>query len=236
MTDHQTLRDKVLASLPPDTHAAFLRLALDAGINAPDDPAWGDVSLAYAASVSAASAMEAADTVKAETAKIPDTMYHTTIKAASDIKAIIGAEVRERGVELGQGLAAAIRSAADTGANALKAAAADLPAAAAARQDEIIKEWRAALAMAAKDEASGALAARMARSWGTVVLSLTLAFTAGAGGALIGARLLGFLLLHDVTVTPLPGGGQVVIFPPGRPVRQAPPTAGCPGGDVCIQN
>ncbi len=50
---------------------------------------------------------------------------------------------------------------------------------------QVFKEWRSLLAQAARDEASAAVAGRMARGW--VVASLVLAVV-GAGGALVGAR------------------------------------------------
>jgi hypothetical protein len=52
---------------------------------------------------------------------------------------------------------------------------------------QVFKEWRSLLAQAARDEASAAVAGRMARGW-VVVASLVLAVVVGAGGALVGAR------------------------------------------------
>ncbi|MHB1529945.1 MAG: hypothetical protein ACYCXT_11040 [Acidiferrobacteraceae bacterium] len=240
MSDEQeqttTPKQEALRGLPAEWRERLIEEAAHMGIRADSDIAWLLVKSFINAWAAAAAAGAAAERTIAATAGIPDAIYQSTVRAGSDLRAVVGAEVKERGVELGVAITAAIQSAATSGAAALKKAAADLPSVATATQDEIIKEWRADLATAARDEARGVLAGRMARSWGMVLMSLALAFCAGAGGALVGARLLGFLLLHDVTVIPRPGGGQMVIFPPGRQVRQSPPPAGCPPGDVCIQN
>ncbi|MHB1527828.1 MAG: hypothetical protein ACYCXT_00090 [Acidiferrobacteraceae bacterium] len=134
--------------------------------------------------------------------QIPDVILKQTTAAGADLRG----QVRAAGIELGQGITAAIQSAATSGAAALKKAAADLPAAAAANQDEIIKEWRAALANAARDEARGALARRMARSWGMVLMSLVLAAAIGAGGTLAAARLTGHLTPWAYPLMSTPAG------------------------------
>lgn len=197
--ENKATLDHALDSLPPDRAAAAAKLMVRYGVSE-HDPAVAlvaavlDADAARAAAATAAqAAAEAAEKVTAATAQIPSTIYDNTVKAASDVRGIIGQEVKERGVELGQGLTAAIRAAADSGAAALRAAAADLPQVAAANQDAIVQEWRAALASAAKDEARGALVARMARSWGVVMLSLLLAASAGAAGMWGVARLTGHL-------------------------------------------
>lgn len=230
------LRDEVLSAIPVEAHPGILKMALDHNITDPTDPQWGMVGLAWAATRSVDLARAALDAVDQHIRSLPDQIHQSAARAGEDLRSALGQEVQKRGVELGAAITAAIKSAADSGATMLRQAAADLPTVAAANQGEIIKEWRASLASAAKDEARGALSARMARSWGMVVISLVLAFAAGAGGALAGARLTGMLLLHDVFVMPRPAGGQMVIFPPGRQVRQLPAAADCPGGDVCIGN
>ena len=81
-----TLRDKVLATIPNEAHVAFLRLALDAGVNDPDDAIWGDVALAYAASVSAQAAGDAARATQEQVAGIPDAIFQGTVKAGDDLR------------------------------------------------------------------------------------------------------------------------------------------------------
>ncbi|MHB1950368.1 MAG: hypothetical protein ACYCQK_02700 [Acidiferrobacteraceae bacterium] len=197
--EHKTTLDHVLDSLPPDRAAAAAKLMVRYGI-AEHDPAIVliaavlDADAARTASAAAAQAAgEAAIAVKEHASKIPDAIYAGTVRAGADLTSLLGKEVRDRGIELGQGITAAIQSAADTGAAALKQAAADLPGVAAAKQDAIVQDMRIAVAAAARDEARGALAARMARSWGMVVLSLALAAGIGAGGMWAAARLSGHL-------------------------------------------
>lgn len=229
MTDHhQTLREKMLAALPQEAHTAFLRLALDAGINNPEDAAWGDVALAYAASVSAAAATEAASSVKAETRKIPDSIYSSTVRAGADLKAVVGAEVRSAGVEVGGAITAAIQSAAATGAATLKQAAADLPGVAQKQQEAIISEWRAALADAARDEAHGRLASRMAWSWGSVMLSLFTVAALGVGGTLWAVRALHMLAPTGTRTWQISGGVEIEVPPAARGARWV----GCGPGAV----
>ncbi|MHB1516417.1 MAG: hypothetical protein ACYCVY_12075 [Acidiferrobacteraceae bacterium] len=205
----KTLRDEALASVVPELHAKLLTTAADLGVTNNQDATWLMVRDILNANAAAAAAGAAAKAVESETMKIPEAIYRGTIQAGSELRAVVGAEVRERGVELGQGITAAIRAAADTGAAALKQAATDLPSIAAAQQDAIVQDWRAALSAAARDEARGALAGRMARSWGMVFLSLLLAAVLGAAGALGAARLTGHLT---------PWSDQLRIGPTGAPM------------------
>ncbi|MHB1516249.1 MAG: hypothetical protein ACYCVY_11205 [Acidiferrobacteraceae bacterium] len=189
----KSLRALALDTVPLEMREHLLAWAAEHHISEPNDPFW-PIAGAVANGLSAAkTAGEAAAATQETAAKIPDVIYQSTIKAASDLRAIVADEVKHRGIELGSAITAAIQSAADTGAAALRAAAADLPGVAAKSQDEIVRDWKAALAQAAKDEARSALAGRMARSWGMVVLSLLLAFSAGAGAMWGAARMTGHL-------------------------------------------
>jgi hypothetical protein len=218
-----SLRDVVLESIPPDQRAEAITRAAELGVVRSDDIGWALLGTERASIAAAQAAGEAAAATQEAAAKIPDAIYQSTVKAASDVRAIVGDEVKQRGVELGQGLAAAIRAAADMGAAALKQAAADLPAVAAASQDEIVRDWKAALAQAARDEARGALAGRMARSWGLVVGLLLLAAGTGAGGMWAAARLSGHLT---------PWADPLRVGPTGAPVCGV--LRAVPGQRVCL--
>ncbi len=189
----KSLRDQVLAAIPAASHTGILKMALDQNINDPNDPHWGMVALAWASTEAAGLARASLEQVRQETAKIPEAIYQNTLKAATDLKATVGQEVRTAGVEVGQALTLAIGQAMTQGAAGLKSAAEELPALAQKKQKEIVGIWCASLAEAVKFEARGTLAGRMARSWGVVVLSLLFAAALGAGAALVGARMSGHL-------------------------------------------
>ena len=131
------------------------------------------------------SAASAAGAVKTAIEQVPQVILSQTTAAGADLRG----QVHAAGVEIGQAVTLAIEAAAQSGATALQHAVTGLPALAQQKHDEIISAWRAALADAARDEARGALAGRMARSWGSVVMSLLFAMLLGAAGLWAGADL-----------------------------------------------
>ena len=131
------------------------------------------------------SAASAAGEVRTALEQVPEVILKQTSAAGRDLRG----QVHVAGVEIGQAVALAMEAAAQRGATALKHAVTGLPALAQQKQDEIISAWRAALADAARDEARGALAGRMARSWGSVGMSLLFAMLLGAAGLWAGADL-----------------------------------------------
>ena len=124
------------------------------------------------------SAASAAVEVKTALAQVPQVILSQTTAAGKDLRG----QVHAAGVEIGKAVTLAIEAAAQR-------AAAGLPALAQQKQDEMVGAWRAALADAARDEARGALAGRMARSWRGVAMSLLLAMLLGAAGLWAGADL-----------------------------------------------
>lgn len=232
----KTLRDQALESVPAESRERLLTAAIDAGVGNPDDPAWMLVSAVVSSHAAALAAGAAATTISALIKSAPTDLASAMTSSKNELTAQLGQEVRGAGVEVGAAVTAAISAAASAGAAELKKAAGDLPRIAQGQQDSIVAEWKTALAVAAKDTAKGARAGAQTRRWLTVVLSLFFAFSAGIAAALGGAYVNHALLLNGVKVLPRPGLGQVVIFPPGQTVRQAPPDEGCPPGDVCIQN
>ncbi len=184
----ETLRDNVLATLPPETHTAFLRLALDAGVHNPDDAAWGDVALAYAASVSAAAATAAAVEVKSETAKIPEAIYQGTIRAGQDLRGQVEAAGKS-----------VIEAATAEVASTLRQAVQGMDANAKARIDQIVACGIADVTAAVRADARASVAGRMARSWGMVAGLLT--FFMVLGGTVTWG---GLYATHHVTPMNMP--------------------------------
>ena len=199
--NHETLRDKVLATLPAEAHTAFLRLALDAGINNPGDAAWGDVALAYAASLSAAAAAAAAGEVKTETAKIPDVIYKGTVAAGQDLRgqvAAAGNEIvkaaTEEAAKVQTALTAAVQGAAQAGAGTLAKAVQGMDQAAREKIELLIARGIESVGAAVRADARASVAGRMARSWGAVA-SLLLFFMLMGSGLTWG----GLFLAHHLT-------------------------------------
>ena len=199
--NHETLRDKVLATLPAEAHTAFLRLALDAGINNPDDAAWGDVALAYAASVAAAAASDTAKAVQEHAGRIPDAIYQGTIRAGADLRGQVAAAGQEvlkaatdQAAQTKEALVAAVQGAAQAGAGVLGKAVQGMDQAAREKIELLIARGIESVGAAVRADARASVAGRMARSWG-VVASLLLFFL------LLGVVLTwgGLYLSHHVT-------------------------------------
>ena len=206
-----TLRDKVLATIPEEAHVAFLRLALDAGIHNPDDAAWGDVALAYTASVSAAAAGEAAAAVRSGIEKIPDAIRSSTIAAGNDLAATVAAsgkkimdESEQRAADVTAKTEAAIKAATTAGSGALRAAMAGLEKAAQARQAQIVETWQTALGRAAEKEAKATLIRVAGWRWTQIAGALLCAMMLGAGLLCAGLVESGKVLPWGWELNPIP--------------------------------
>ncbi|MHB8565237.1 MAG: hypothetical protein ACYDDA_15175 [Acidiferrobacteraceae bacterium] len=189
----KTLRDQALESVPAESRERLLTAAIDAGVGNPNDPAWMLVSAVVSSQAAALAAGTAATTISALIKSIPADLSSAMTNSKNDLTAQLGQEVRGAGVEVGAAVTAAIKSAADTGAAVLRKAAADLPEVAEKNMDALVAEARVALVVAVRDEAKGALAGRMARSWGAVAGLLLLAAGIGASGAIGAAKIAGHL-------------------------------------------
>ena len=247
MTDNNppptSARDAALAAVPADRREAVLRRASDLGIGRADDVIWSIVAAVVDAHAAASAAGHAATTVEQDTAAIPELIYRGTIKAGEDLRGQITAAgdtvgkkfldaARAQSITLQAGLTSAITEAAERGGAALEKAIIDLDRATLSMRDANIEEWRAAAAVAIRNEVRAGLAGRMAKSWGLVAGSLLFAAVLGAAAALIvSSRLQGRLGSR------LPAGWHFVrsgawneIYIDG-PVRTV---AGCSPGDVCL--
>lgn len=213
--------EKVLDALPADRATATAKAMIKHGVR-DGDPLVEAISIALdadaarqAAAEAARDAGEAARAVSVETAKIPDAIYQGTVKAGNDLKgqvevagkAIVEAAIL-RATEAAALGDAAISKSVEAGRGVLKQAVSDLSIAAREKRDALVQDMQAAALRAVEKQVREGMAARVARSYSVVAVSLLLAASIGACAALVGARLTGHL-------TPL--GDRIATTPSGRP-------------------
>ncbi|MHB1567479.1 MAG: hypothetical protein ACYCR3_08060 [Acidithiobacillus sp.] len=174
----KTLRDLALNTVPAALREPLLTLAAQYYITTPDDPFWTIASATANAMAAAQAAGEAAISVQTAVQEIPGAIYEGASKAAADVKTTIETSI------VGT-VNASVQAAAQAGADALRKAAADLPAVAHTEQGRIVQEWRAALADAARKNAFAGFLQRL--SVNVVVLAILIIgiFASGlvSGGA-----------------------------------------------------
>ena len=236
MNDKISLRDQVLATVPAASHPGILKMALDHQIADPNDPQWGMVALAWTSTEAANVSRASLESVRKEVATIPDSVYRGAAAAGADLRGLVetaGKSVIEIAAAqtkaMEQGLAAAVAQGVGVGAERLEKAVAALDRAIVSRRDATVAEWQAAAGKAAAAEAQKGIAARMARSWGIVVLSLLFAGAIGAGAALAGLYSAGLIAPKWLRVYRHPGADIMVI------AGTAYSAIGCPPGATCIQ-
>ena len=120
------LREDVLNAVPPPAREGVLKMALDHNIVDPNDPTWGMVALAWSATTAAAAGRETLDTALATAARIPETIYTSTIKAGADLSATVAQGIENKTAEARAALVQVIGVAASKGAQDLQKAAAGL--------------------------------------------------------------------------------------------------------------
>ncbi|MDA8390867.1 MAG: hypothetical protein M0Z76_09095 [Gammaproteobacteria bacterium] len=206
---------------------AIARIATRYGITE-GDPAWVLTLAVRDATAAGVVAAEAAGRIEAATREVADQVFRQAQRAGQDIAATAATAIETKTLEAGQALVTVINHAAQSGATALKAAAVGLPAAANAQRDQILAEWRAALAATAAQES--ATRARRGEWWlmGGILLGMILM---AAIGAYVGHALAKAWPADNppATIARFPGEtefqwGNTVAFLPGN----------CPRGRVCI--
>jgi hypothetical protein len=189
-----SLRDGVLSKVPEAAHKGILELALDYGINDPDDPVWAMVALAWSAAKGADLTRERLEIIRQETAAIPGKITEGTAQAGANLRTIIGTELTEKMDALRGTLVKDIDKAAGRGADAIRKAQDGLDSDIEKKRETAIQEFATAAGNAAESHARKAFERARTVSWATVVLSLLGSAIIGASGS-IG---LGYLL-HRVT-------------------------------------
>ncbi len=183
----QSLRDQILDAVPAASHTSILKMALDKQITDPDDPQWAMVGLAWSATESASISRASLDSVRVETAKIPDHVFQGGVRAGIDLSKTVEAagkkimqEAQQQSDAATEKVRQGIAHATKAGSDALRQAIAGLRSAGTKARDEMVAGWRADLAAAARDEVRAGLTSRMARSWGLVSFLLFVAACIGA--------------------------------------------------------
>lgn len=192
--NNPSLRDQVLSNLPEAAHKGILELALDYGVNNPDDPVWAMVGLAWSAAKGADLTRERLEIIRRETASIPGKITEGTEQAGADLRKIINTEITEKMDALRGNLVKDIDKAAGKGAEAIRKAQDGLDDDIEKKREAAVQEFATAAGKAAESLARSAFARARTTSWATVVLSLLGSAIIGASGS-IG---LGYLL-HRVT-------------------------------------
>ena len=185
-------RDAALESLPPAMREALLRKASDLGVHGADDVVWALAASVIDATLAAQTAGRHVQTLAAETAKIPDTIYQGAVKASGDIKGTMQTAIASA-------ITSTLDVAVQSGATVLRQAAADLPQIGRDNQDRIVSEWKAALADAARKHTWAGYFQRLSVS---VLLAVLLVGGVFVGGLATGAWGMGRLLIAAHRVTP----------------------------------
>lgn len=160
-------------------------------------------------------AASAAESVKDATEKVPEVILQQTAAAGTDLRGQVeaaGKLVVEAAEQKAAQAAAmgesAIGKSVEAGRVVLKQAVTDLSVAAKEKRDALIRDMQATATKAIEQKIKEGLAARVARSYLVVVMSLLIAAIAGGAVALVGARLNGHLT---------PWGDRIATTPAGTP-------------------
>ena len=220
-----SLRDEVLNAIPPEAREGVLKMALDHGINIPDDPQWAMVALAWSATQSAGLAKQTLVDLQKIAQGIPGEVLKSVQDAGSDLAATLAQGLQNQMVEVGQAIFQSIELAEKRGAEAIQAAASDLDKSAKAKGDDYIKRWQADVAKVTAATAKAHLSSAMAARWGSVAGVVLAAFLIGTA--------VGGLLMRTITPTLSEVGAEIVgrqvLFPGARGAGW------CHPGTICVK-
>ena len=219
-----SLRDDVLNAIPAEAREGVLKMALDHGINIPDDPQWAMVALAWAATRAAGASKETFADIQKIARSIPGEVLKSVQDAGSDLAATLAQGLQNQMVEVGQAIFQSIEIAQKQGAETLQAAASDLDKSAQAKGAAYIDQWKVAVAKATAAQAQAALKRAIGVRWGAVAMSLAAALTIGAG--------IGTLLSQTTSPTLREVGAKII----GRQVVFAGARGAlwCHPGTLCV--
>ncbi len=230
--------EAVFDQIDPTDATALARAAVQYGVSQ-QDPLWCAVQAVLdardermGAAAAAGQAAHAAEKIEDATRGVGQIIYDQTVRAGTDLKAVLSAALEEKTVEVGRAVVDVIRYSASEGAAAIKKAAASLPAAAAVQRDAILADWRAALASTAAQEA----ATRARRDeWWVIGVSIAFGLVLAVIGGWVGYRL-------APAAWPAAAPPAAMWRFPKRdlneyawPATAARVTRACPAGDVCLE-
>ncbi len=215
--DKKTARDTALESLPPEQREALLRKASDLGVHGADDIVWALAASVIDATLAAQVAGQHVQTLTSETGKIPDMIYQGASKASADVKAVIEASIAGT-------VKTSLDQAVQAGATALRQAATDLPKIGRESQNQIVGEWRAALASAAREHAFSGFLQRLSVNVAVITVLVAGIFVGGVVGGMAGMT-----WITSAKHRLVPAGWRLEVGQNGQPL--CGPFA---GRDVCL--
>ena len=175
----KTLRDLALASVPANLREPLLTLAAQHGITTPDDPFWTIAGAAANAMAAAGAAGEAAYAVHTAVQSIQAEVATGASKAGADVRAAIETAIAGT-------VKTSLDQAVQAGAAALRQAAADLPKIGRENQNQIVGEWRSALASAAREHAFAGFLQKLSVNVAVLVVLVAGIFVGGAVSGMAG--------------------------------------------------
>lgn len=175
-----------LDSLPQAWREELISAAAGMGIKGDDDLGWLLVSSFINAWAGAAAAGKSAEAVSHGVDKIPDQIYQGAIRAGDEIRGQLGQEMKERTIDAGRLLVAAIDRASNQSASRIKEAAGvfekNFDKAVEKKTDQGVDLFARAAAQAAGQAARSASASRFFWSLSGVAFLIALFALIGAGG------------------------------------------------------
>ena len=210
-------RDAALAAVAPERRETLLRTASDLGVHGTDDIVWSIVASVINANAAAQAAGDAATRVQTAVQGIPGTIYDGAAKASADVKALIETSIAGT-------VKASLDQAVQAGAAALRQAAADLPNVGRDHQNQIVGEWKAVLASAARDHA-------LAGFFQKLSINIT-ALAVLIGGIFLGGVFSGAVSIRYIMAAQhrlMPSGWRLDVGRNGKPL-----CGGLSGRTVCL--
>lgn len=202
----QTLRDLALDSVPAALREPLLTIAAQHHITVPDDPFWTIAAATANGMAAAQAAGEAARAVHTAVQSIQSEVATGASKAGADVRAVIETSIAGT-------VKTSLDAAVQAGAAALRAAAADLPKIGRESQNQIVGEWRSALASAAREHAFAGFLQRL--SVNVAVLAVLV------GGIFVGGGIAGMAGMAWITSAKhrlVPAGWRLEVGQNGQPL------------------
>lgn len=187
-TEDNDFMSQTIDKLPPDRAVAVAKIAARYRL-AENDPAWLLVNAVVDADAAAAAAGAAAQAVQAETAKIPDQVYHGAVRAGDEIRGAISKSIDEKTIEMGQALKLTIEHVSSRGVSSLKSASKQLEQTATAAGEKFVTGWSARAVAAAEQHARSAVNRSIATRWGMIAGVMSGALAIGIVIGFVFARL-----------------------------------------------
>ena len=171
--------DQVIDRLPKDKAAEFLKLLNKFGVDH-EDPLVTHINILLDTKEAGDNALSAASRIEAATRSIGDQIYQTTVRAATDLKGVINADIRKNSVDIGRATANAILVSINKGTEKIQEVVADLDKIAQEKGAQFAASWRAQAARAGEEQAKAALQKAIALRWSVVIGTIMLSMLFGA--------------------------------------------------------